>query len=272
MSPISLLLMAGASAVALAVIMLCAWLVQRKTGHTGWIDVFWTWGVGVAAVILSLAPFADQTRPHVRQVVIAALAGLWSMRLGWHIFQRTRATGDDPRYRHWIVQWGAAADRRMFWHLQTQALFGVLLCLCIVLAARNPLPGLRLQDFLGLLVLLTGLAGEAVADHQMRRYRRISAGTKGICDIGLWRFSRHPNYFFEWLCWCAYPIVAIDFGGSHPYGWFALFAPVCMYWLLTSVSGIPPLEQHMLRTRGDAYRAYRRRTNAFFPFRFRLGE
>ena len=262
----AVLLMAAAGAAILAATMLCVWQVQRQTGHTGWIDVFWTWGVGGAAVVISLFPFADQGQPHLRQIAVAAFAGLWSLRLGGHIFLRTRIVGDDPRYRHWINQWGVNADRKMFWQLQLQAFFGALLSLCIGLAAQNPHPALRLQDILGAIILVTGIAGEAVADQQMRRFREQSAGTKAICDIGLWRLSRHPNYFFEWLCWCAYPVVAIDFSGANPYGALSLIAPVCMYWLLTAVSGIPPLEEYMLRTRGAAFAAYQRRTNAFFPF------
>lgn len=266
-----LFLTAGACAVSLSVVMFCAWQVQRKTGHTGWIDVFWTCGVGAVAGLACLAPI-QASGTQFRQVIVGGLAGVWSLRLARHIFQRTREAGDDPRYRNWITQWGSAADRRMFRHLQLQAAFGALLSVCIVLAGQNPHPGLRPQDVLGVVILLAGIAGEGVADRQMRQYRARIVGAKGICDIGLWRFSRHPNYFFEWLCWCAYPVFAIDLDGSNAYGWFAVIAPVCMYWLLTAVSGIPPLEDHMLQTRGEAYRAYQRRTNAFFPAPLRSGK
>ena len=86
-----------------------------------------------------------------------------------------------------------------------------------------------------------------------------------ICDVGLWGWSRHPNYFFEWFGWLAYPLLAIDSGGGYPWGWAALAGPACMYWLLVHVSGIPPLEAHMLEYRRDEFRAYQARTNAFFP-------
>jgi steroid 5-alpha reductase family enzyme len=99
----------------------------------------------------------------------------------------------------------------------------------------------------------------------LRRFRSDSANRDRVCDAGLWRWSRHPNYFFEWFGWLAYPLIAVDFGGDYPWGWLALAGPACMYWLLVHVSGIPPLEAHMVRTRGDAFRAYRARTNAFFP-------
>ncbi len=259
-----------ASAAVLSAAMAGAWWIQRRTRNTGWIDVIWSFSVGSVALLTSLAPLSGDSAYAPRQIGVACLVGAWSFRLGWHILLRTREVGDDPRYRNWIEGWGLAADRRMLFNLQIQAAVGLLLCLAVLLAAHNPHPGLRIQDYLGGLVLLAGIAGEMIADFQLRRCRQLM-GKRAVCEIGLWRLSRHPNYFFEWLCWCAYPIIAIDFGGGNPFGWFALFAPVCMYWLLTSVSGIPPLEEHMLRTRGDFYRAYQRRTAAFFPLPKRSG-
>jgi steroid 5-alpha reductase family enzyme len=109
------------------------------------------------------------------------------------------------------------------------------------------------------------IAGAALADHQLRRFRASPANRGKVCDAGLWRWSRHPNYFFEWLGWIAYPLIAIDITGGYPLGWVAIAGPICMYWLLRHVSGVPPLEEHMLRSRGDAYRRYQARTSAFFP-------
>ena len=162
-------------------------------------------------------------------------------------------------------QWGNDAARRMFWFLQSQAAVGIILALSIVLAAQNPNPDLRIQDLIGLVILLAAIVGEAIADRQLRAFKSDPANRNAICDVGLWRWSRHPNYFFEWLSWLAYPIIAIDFAGHNPYGWLALAAPICMYWVLVHVSGIPPLEDHMLRSRGEAFRAYQKRTRAFLP-------
>jgi len=154
----------------------------------------------------------------------------------------------------------------MFWFLQSQAAVGVLLALSIALAAHNPHPGPRLQDVAGALLLVLAIVGEATADRQLGRFKADPANRGAVCDVGLWHRSRHPNYFFEWLAWLAYPVIAIDFSGDNPWGWLALLAPACMYWVLVHVSGIPPLEDHMLRSRGDVFRAYQRRTRAFFPF------
>ena len=197
------------------------------------------------------------------------LSAAWCLRLGLHMADRARTTADDPRYHAMAKAWGADAPRQMFRFLQSQAAIALLLVLAIALAAHNRNPALRLADLLAAVILIVAISGEMLADRQLQAFRRHPANQDGICDAGLWAWSRHPNYFFEWLAWVAYPVVAIDVAGYNPYGWFALAAPAAMYWILNYVSGIPPLEQHMLRTRGDAFRAYQARTPAFFPVPFR---
>ncbi len=255
----------AALAVSLSIIMGLAWRVQKATGNTGWIDVFWTFGLGFIAAAASLVPLSDTASPTARQVMVAILIALWSLRLGWHIFMRTQTIGDDPRYRQLILDWGKNADRQMFHQLQKQAGVSVVLALAVALAAHNPAPGLNIQDALGMMILLLGIVGEAVADRQLRSFKSDPANRNAVCDTGLWRLSRHPNYFFEWVCWLAYPLIAINLSGGYPFGWIAITAPACMYWALVYISGIPPLEAHMLRTRGDSFRSYQQRTPAFFP-------
>ena len=97
----------------------------------------------------------------------------------------------------------------------------------------------------------------------MQRFRRDPASKGRVCEIGLWAWSRHPNYFFEWFGWLAYPVIALD--PARPLTWLSLTAPLVMFLLLTRVSGVPPLEEAMIRSRGDAYRAYQARVSAFFP-------
>jgi steroid 5-alpha reductase family enzyme len=253
-------------ATALSSIMALAWHFQQKSGNSGWVDVTWSFGVGGVASVTAVLPFGYNW-PHWRQMLLAILAASWCLRLGFHIARRTKGVTDDPRYRNLITQWGSDAPRYMFWFLQSQAAVGVVLALSVVLAAHNPNPALRLQDLVGLALLVAAIVGEAIADHQLRTFKANAANRKTVCDIGLWSWSRHPNYFSEWLSWVAYPIIAIDFSGRNSYGWLALAAPICMYWVLVRVSGIPPLEQHMLRSRGEAFRVYQQSTPAFFPFR-----
>ena len=162
-------------------------------------------------------------------------------------------------------EWGENFSFRLFLFLQIQALAGTILVLAVRLAATNPAAFPSYSDMAGLALLAVAITGEAVADAQLDRFRMQSPGPSSVCETGLWRWSRHPNYFFEWLCWCAWPLIAIDLSGAHRWGWLSLAAPALMYALLVHVSGIPPLERHMIATRGDDYRRLQERVNAFFP-------
>lgn len=251
-----------AIAVALSAIMAGAWLVQQRTGNSGWVDTIWTFGLGAVGVAGALAPF-DALES--RQIIVAMIIALWTARLGLHIAQRSSSITDDPRYAEMARQWGSDASRRMFWLLQKQAWVTIPLALAVFLAAHHPAPPFRIQDIAALFLMTAAIVGEGLSDHQLRTFKADPANKGRVCDAGLWSLSRHPNYFFEWLGWLAYPLLAIDLTGSYGWGWLSLLAPACMYWLLVYVSGIPPLEEHMLRSRGQAFRDYQARTSAFFP-------
>jgi steroid 5-alpha reductase family enzyme len=248
----------------LAFAMSIAWLIQRRVSNAGWVDVAWSFAVGAAGVVYALYPLQSGP-PTIRQCLIALLAACWSLRLGLHIAGRTRHGTEDARYAQFRRDWGDAFQSHMFWFLQIQAAAAALLAISMLLAARTPRP-LSTQDAIAVAVLALSIIGEAIADRQLRRFRSDPGNHSCVCDLGLWGWSRHPNYFFEWLGWVAYPLFAIDTGGGYPWGWFALSAPAFMYWLLVYVSGIPPLEQQMLRSRGDAFRNYQTRVSAFIPF------
>lgn len=253
-------------AASLSILMMGAWLVQQRTGNSGWVDTIWTFSVGLVGAVSALWPI-EAGGTSARQWLVAALVATWSLRLGVHIAARTAKISDDPRYAAFAEAWGVRAPRRMFLFLQNQALGSIPLVFAIFVAAHFPSPTLRVRDYLGALVLLLGILGEAVADAQLKRFRH-RPGSKGhVCDIGLWRWSRHPNYFFEWLGWLAYPVIALspDYPPSYPWGWASLLAPAFMYWILVCVTGIPPLEAQMLKSRGDRYRDYQSRTSIFFP-------
>jgi steroid 5-alpha reductase family enzyme len=256
----------AAIALSLSVLMAGAWLVQQRTGNSGWVDTIWTFAIGLVGAGAALWPVAGGP-PSPRQWLVAALVALWSLRLGTHIAVRTAGITDDPRYAAFAREWGADSPRRMFVFLQNQGLGSIPLVFAIFVAARFPEMTLRPQDYLGALILLIGISGEALADAQLKRFRGDPANKGRVCDAGLWRWSRHPNYFFQWFGWLAYPVIALSVADPlfYPWGWASLLAPVFMYWILVHVTGIPPLEQQMLRSRGERYRDYQSRTSMFFP-------
>jgi steroid 5-alpha reductase family enzyme len=255
-----------AIAVSLSILMAGAWLVQQRTGNSGWVDTIWTFSLGLVGAASALWPVSGAA-PHPRQWLVAALVAIWSLRLGLHIAVRTAEITDDPRYAAFASEWGVDSPRKMFVFLQNQGFGSIPLVFAIFVAARFPDDALRVQDIVGALILLTGIAGEALADAQLKRFRMDPANKGRVCDIGLWRWSRHPNYFFEWFGWLAYPVIAISPADPlyYPWGWATLLAPIFMYWILVHVTGIPPLEAQMLRSRGEGYRDYQSHTSMFFP-------
>ncbi|MBB3564600.1 steroid 5-alpha reductase family enzyme [Rhizobium sp. BK512] len=252
-------------AVCLSLAMAAAWGVQRVTGLSGWIDTVWSLAVGsggIAAVLIADGDFW-------RRMTVLALIGAWAARLACHIGARTRGGQEDPRYARLIQEWGETAAWRLFLFLQIQALAAFILVLAVHMAATNDAPFARAVDVVAILIAVVALVGETIADRQLAQFRRTPAAKTETCEIGLWRYSRHPNYFFEWLFWCAWPLLSLSSSVST---FASLLAPALMYWLLVHVSGIPPLEDHMLRTRGDKFRILQRRVNAFFPGPRRNGE
>ena len=252
-----------AQGIALSILMAAAWWYQKYRGNAGWVDVCWTFATGAAGIAGALWPLSGETVYGPRQIAVAVLAALWSARLGLHLRTRVLTRPEDVRYAGFRRDWGDRFQPRLFAFLQIQALAAWPLGVAILTAARNPKSGFESNDGLALAVIVVALAGEAIADRQLARFVHEPANQGRVCDAGLWSWSRHPNYFFEFLGWCAWPVFA--FNTSWPIGALSLLAPAMMYWLLVYVSGIPPLEKAMLASRGDAYRDYQKRTNAFLP-------
>lgn len=243
------------------VVMSLSWFAQRALKNAGWVDVFWTFGTGASCVAVALWSGAGAN--HDRQLLVAALAAIWSLRLGFYIAARVASsTTEDVRYATLRETWGRAFQSRLFGLVIVQAPATTLLSWSVFAATHASDAALRLRDGLGILILAIAIAGEALADEQMRRFK--SKPNHGpINDSGLWSWSRHPNYFFEWFGWLAYP--AIGFDPANIGSWATWIAPVLMYLILRYGTGVPALEHNMLMSRGDAFRAYQARVSAFIP-------
>jgi steroid 5-alpha reductase family enzyme len=248
----------GTGWLVMAVIMSWLWKHQQTTGKSGIVDVAWPLGVGGLAACFCAASL--QGLP-ARRVLVAALALIWAVRLSWHIWTRLQNEVDDKRYLELREKWGPRFQSRLFVFYQFQAFGAVLFAIPMLIAARNPEPAGWL-DAVAVLVWLVSLAGESLADFQLKRFQSDPANAGQVCRSGLWRYSRHPNYFFEWLHWWSYVCFAV----AAPWGWLTVIGPLAMLYFIRFVTGIPPAEASSLKSRGAAYRHYQATTNAFFPW------
>jgi steroid 5-alpha reductase family enzyme len=251
------MLYALALAVFLSFAMAGAWWIGQRSGRSGQIDAIWSLATGLAG-IGAVAIGADRWP---RAFLVALYLAIWAGRLGFYLWRRAKH-GEDPRYAALKEQWGDAAPLRLFLFLQLQAVAAWPLAISAYVAAGAP-GDIGLRDALALLVFAAALIGEAVADAQMAAFKIDPINRGKICDTGLWSWSRHPNYFFEWFGWLGLPLLAMQSG--YPLGWLAWLAPAEMYGLLVYVSGVPPTEQAMRRSRGAAFERYAARVSAFWP-------
>ncbi|HEY0600203.1 DUF1295 domain-containing protein [Brevundimonas sp.] len=252
-----ILVCAAAAAIALS----AAWLIVRRTGDGGWTDVVWTLSVGAIGAGAALWP--EPGAAPARQALVAILIAVWALRLGGYLAVRTaRAAAPDPRYEEFRKAWGGWG-LKAWGFLMVQAATVLVLVVSVRAAAVRPEAELGWRDGLAVLIVVAAVAGEALADRQMAAFRRDPSNRGKVADTSLWAWSRHPNYFFEWLVWLAWPVMALEPGDAS--SWLTLPAAVLMWWLLNHVSGVPMLEAQMLKSRPGAYRDYQSRVSRFLP-------
>ena len=235
-----------------------AWVLQLKTRNAGMVDSIWALTLGGLAGLYALLGDA----PAGTRALLAAMGGLWGLRLGWHLWVRNWGKPEDWRYAKFRADWGAAADLKMFGFFQFQNLFTLMLSASafIAVAYRPDAPSVP-AVLLAVAIWIASVAGEGVADRQMEAFRARPASKGQVCRDGLWGYSRHPNYFFECLHWLTY----VPLAWGAPWGWTAFAAPLVMAWLLMKLSGVPLLEAEMAQ-RKPGYADYVRRTSALIPW------
>jgi steroid 5-alpha reductase family enzyme len=241
----------------MALAMAALWLLQRRTGNAGVVDVGWSAGVGVVGVLA--AALGAGWAP--RRLLAGAMIALWSLRLAVYILRRVVGEPEDGRYTRLREAWGDAFQVRAFVFYQAQAVLAALFAVPVWVVAADPRPGWGAREIAAAAVWLVAVAGESLADRQLARFRADPATRGRTCALGLWRYSRHPNYFFEWLHWWAY----VALGIAAPLGWLTLVGPALMLFFLLEVTGIPATEARALLSRAD-YAEYRRTTSAFVPW------
>lgn len=253
----------------LAIVFGFAW---RRVGrrNAAYVDVLWAYGIGFLALWFAVGVGDGSVE---RRVLVAACAVFWSVRLGTHILRRVlEENSEDARYRELRAHWGRRAEANFFWFFQGQALADVLLAAPLLVLMANPRPGLGFWDAAGALLIVSAVLGERAADRQLSRWKADSGNRGKTCREGWWAYSRHPNYFFEWLHWLGYPVMGIGLLGTPMAAWWplTLVPAAVMLALLLRGTGIPHTEKQALRSRGEDYAQYQREVSAFVPW-FRAG-
>jgi len=233
------------------------WAIGVRIRNYSFLDAIWSYGVAILAPIYAVAGPGH----FERKIAFTLLGVAWSLRLGTYIFLRVlrHHPQEDVRYGGLRERWKGSGMFLVFHELQ--AVIVVVFSLPFLLAAWRQMP-LGVLEMIGLGLVAFALVGETVADRQMQRFKSDPANKGRVCAMGLWRYSRHPNYFCEFLVWVGFAVASLD----TPHGWITLVCPLLMYYFLTKVTGIPLTEEYSLKSKGDAYRDYQRTTNAFFPW------
>ncbi len=255
--PASLLLLGMLLVVA---VMFALWLLGLRNHNFSYVDVGWSVNFALlAALYAALAP-GDLTR----RLIIATMFSAHGLRLGWHLAKRISGEPEEGRYQQLRKEWGRSGNLNLKFlgFFEFQALLNAFLTLPLLLASFNRTAGMHPLEIAGVALFVIGILGESVADAQLASFKRNPANKGGVCDAGLWRYSRHPNYFFEWLIWIAYAVFAL----ASPHGWIALAMPVLMLHFLINVTGLKATEEQALRTKGERYRRYQARTSGFIPW------
>lgn len=250
----------GIGALVLAVAFVLTWILSIRKDNYSFVDVTWAFSFTPVALVYGL--FGSGWEP--RRMAIAVLVCFWSLRLGVYLFGRVAShhPEEDVRYAVLRQNWSANLKGRFFFFFMVQAVLVWVLMLPVFLIASYEATGFHVLEYCGFALWGVALIGEGIADAQLKRFKARGATGEAVCREGLWRYSRHPNYFFQSLLWWGLFLMALP----SPYGWCALMAPLLMLHFLLRVTGIPLTERLAVERKGDAYRQYQRETNAFFPW------
>jgi steroid 5-alpha reductase family enzyme len=236
-------------------LMLAAWLISLATRNAGIVDVCWGLAIAGAGVTWVLVAPQDAARGSIA----AALAVLWALRLGGHILWRGWGKPEDRRYREIRARNEPGFTfKSVYLVFGLQAVLAWLVAMPLLGTATSTAP-LGLLDYAGIALFAFGFLFEAVADGQLAAFQRRDSGERGVMSAGLWRYSRHPNYFGEFVLWWGIWLMAVS-GGA----WWTFFGPALLTFFLLKVSGVALTEKDIAGRRPE-YQAYVRRTRAFFP-------
>ncbi len=232
------------------------WFISLNIKIFSYLDFYWS--SSFLIVVGTLLFSRPQLAESANALILCLLYTFWSLRLSSHLFQRIRKTGEDSRYLNLKKKW------KVMYGVYLYGLFVAEGVLTVILSAPLFLLGpgeITIFNLVAILLFAGALIGELIADGQLKRFVSNKDNKGKVCDIGLWKYSRHPNYFFETLIWLSYGIYGLDL--SRPISLVGFVPYIIMLYLITCVTGVPPAEESSLKTKGERYRDYQLRTNRF---------
>jgi len=253
---LNLVLMGAAS---VAVLMLVLWLIHLRTGNAAIVDAGWAGGLALLGALYAVLGGGYW----LRSAMIGSMAVIWGLRLAIYLFAtRVLRHPEEGRYQELRRQWKTNIPFKFLLFFEFQAVLCVVLAVPFLKAARNPEPGIYALEWAAVALWIVAMAGEVAADTQLSRFKADRSNKGRTCQAGLWAYSRHPNYFFEWLIWVAFALFAL----GSPGGIWGLLSPALILYFVLRVTGIPATEAQAVRTRGEEYRRYQQTTSAFVPW------
>jgi len=246
-------------AASVAALMLLLWLIHLRTGNAAIVDAGWAGGLALLGVLYA----ALGGGYWLRSALTGAMSAIWGLRLAIYLLA-TRIIGhpEEGRYQEMRRQWKTNIPLKFLLFYEFQALLCVVLALPFLIASRNPDVGISVMEWTAVALWVVAMVGEDTADAQLSKFKSDPSNKGRTCQAGLWRYSRHPNYFFEFLIWVAFALFALN----SPGGFWGLLSPALILYFVLRVTGIPATEAQAIRTRGEEYRRYQRTTSAFVPW------
>lgn len=247
----------GISGAAVLIFMVLLFLVAQIKRDNSIVDIGW----GLGFVIVALTTFGYQEGFDIRQLLVTSLVCIWGVRLGVYLFIRSLGRGEDYRYANFRKQWGNRAALISFFRVfMMQGFIMLLLAYPIIRVHAEHSSALDLTAYLGLMLWIVGFGFQVIGDWQLRQFKKKRRNPEEVLTWGLWRYTRHPNYFGEAVMWWGVALIVLPLPG----GWGALISSLLINFLLLKISGVPFLDRRYADN--PAYQQYKRETNRFIPW------
>ena len=246
------------------VVMFVVWLISERIKNAGIVDVAWGFGFALVALIDFVLASANGWGHLSRSLLILFMVAIWSLRLGLFLAYRFKRLWpeEDGRYKKYRQDWGDKASLGMLLAFEMQAILLASLTLPFALVMTNSDQSFTAFEIVGFIIWLVAFICESISDYQLESFKSKKREGATVCQSGFWNYSRHPNYFFEWLVWVSFFVFSL----GSPNGIYTIYCPILMLFFLTKVTGIKATEEQAVRTKGQAYIDYQRTTSAFVPW------